>query len=375
MSTNPFVPKRRLAIRLLLACTAAIPLAAQAQTTPPPGLSANATVFARGFDNPRGSKFGPDGNLYVAEAGRGGTTSSTIGLCPQAAPPGPYTNARTARISRVSAAGVRSTVIEGLPSGLSANGDVMGVSDVAFVGSTLYALLSGGGCAHGEAQIPAGILRINANATFSVVADLGAFVKANPVKSPVDYDFDPDGTWYGLASWGSDLYAVESNHAALYKIATNGQISRMSDISAEAGHRVPTAVVLQFGEPHVASLGRWPFNPREAEIWRVGPTGSLTRIAHGMWGLLGFAFDYQGRMYALEVGRAQNKTPIPGTGRVVRVTATSSGSGSVTLQEIASGLMFPTSMTYGPDGNLYVTNNGFGFPSGAGEVVRITIPN
>jgi glucose/arabinose dehydrogenase len=93
MSTNPFVPKRRRAIGVLLACAAAIPLAAQAQTPAPPGLSANATVFARGFDNPRGSKFGPDGALYVAEAGRGGTTSSTIGQCPQAAPPGPYTNA------------------------------------------------------------------------------------------------------------------------------------------------------------------------------------------------------------------------------------------------------------------------------------------
>ena len=38
------------------------------------------TVFATGLNNPRGLTFGPDGNLYVAEAGLGGT-NSTVGQC------------------------------------------------------------------------------------------------------------------------------------------------------------------------------------------------------------------------------------------------------------------------------------------------------
>src|SRR5690349_3728449 len=41
---------------------------------------ASVSLFASGFTNPRGLKFGPDGNLYVAEAGPGGTQSS-VGLC------------------------------------------------------------------------------------------------------------------------------------------------------------------------------------------------------------------------------------------------------------------------------------------------------
>jgi len=42
---------------------------------------------------------------------------------------------------------------------------------------------------------------------------------------------------------------------------------------------------------------------------------------------------------------------------------------------IATGLTLPTGMTYGPDGNLYVSNVGFGPPpAGLGEVVKIRLP-
>ena len=40
---------------------------------------------------------------------------------------------------------------------------------------------------------------------------------------------------------------------------------------------------------------------------------------------------------------------------------------------VATGLVFPTGMTFGPDGTLYVSNFGFGFPPGAGQVVAIDV--
>src|SRR5438046_389258 len=95
---------------------------------PPPGHghghhkgTPTVSVFATGFNNPRGLEFGPDGNLYVAEGGRGGT-DSTVGQCTQVGPPiGPYTGSTNnpvlgGRISKVAPDGTVSTVVNALPS-------------------------------------------------------------------------------------------------------------------------------------------------------------------------------------------------------------------------------------------------------------------
>ena len=150
-----------------------LPTASRAQVT------STQTVIATGLNGPRGLKFGPDGMLYVAEAGIGGTTS-TKGQCPQVVPPiGPYLGGNTGRISRIDKAGNRTTVAAGFPSSVNAVGDRSSIADLAWVDGNLYALVTGGGCSHGVPNSPNGIALVNThNGSWKLIANLSKFSDA-----------------------------------------------------------------------------------------------------------------------------------------------------------------------------------------------------
>ncbi|MGE5113069.1 MAG: ScyD/ScyE family protein [Acidobacteriaceae bacterium] len=326
-------------------------------------------VVATGFNNPRGLKFGPDGYLYVAEGGAGGNLS-TVGQCEQANGAGPYTGDFNARISKVNVStGAVSTVVGGLPSSQTnpqLGNLVSGVADVAFIGGKLYAIIAGAGCSHGLAGTHNSVIRVNPNGTWSEVANLSAFQMTHPVANPEEADFEPDGTWYSMIAVNGALFAVEPNHGELDMITTDGQIRRIADISATQGHIVPTAVAYH-GNFYVGNLHTFPIVVGSSKILKITPSGSVKTVATGFTTVLGVVFDNRDRMYVLE-----NTTvagfPTPMTGKVVRVDP----SGAVT--DVATGLFLPTGMTMGPDGNLYVSNVGFGPPPvGLGQVVKITL--
>lgn len=339
----------------------------------------NATVLTAGLLDPRGLTFGPDGQLYVAEGGRGGTTLNTVGQCEQVPfPVGPYTSDGTnsARISRINpTTGIRTTVAANLPSSqtnLLIGGDISGVADVAFLHGTLYGLISGAGCSHGLANTHNSVVRINADGTTTEVANLSAFLMTHPVANPETgptSDFEPDGTWYGMTSKGDSLYAVEPNHQEMDRIEPNGDISRVVDFSktfvAPADWRGPTAITNDGGTFYVGTLTPFPIVRGAAQVFEVNPDGHVNVFADGATTVLGLAVDKHDRVYVLEMSDASG-FPTPGMGKIVRI---SNGA----METIASGLSLPTGMTLGPDGNLYVSNMGFGFPPGFGEIVKVTV--
>jgi hypothetical protein len=353
------------------------------------------SVFASGFNNPRGLTFG-DRNLYVAEGGLGGTHSSATDPCPQvhgaAAPYFGSTNDPVlgGRISKVDSQGAVSTVVGALPSSQTspALGNlVSGVSSVAFVGRTLYGLLAGAGCSHGVPMIPNGVFRVNADGSWTMIADLSAYLATHPPAVVEDADFEPDGTWYSMTSLGRALYPLDSNHGELARVTPSGHTSRVLDFTATVGHIVPTAIVPvgsghgkghgkghhgfahNGGHPafYISNLG--VFGPPDGavpneSVWKL--TGEKLRLrATGLEQVLGLA-RLKGSLYALESSTTPGG-PTPGTGAIVRVGRHGQ------LKTIVSGLVFPTGMTAGPDGALYVSEQGFGFPAGQGRVIRVTV--
>ena len=113
------------------------------------------TVVASGLNNPRGLKFGPDGALYVAEGGLGGSDPAPATKdCTVIPPIGPYTGSTVgSRISRIDRHGHRTTVVDNLPSSQTSDMSgnlVSGVADIAFLDGAMYAILAGAGCSHGS---------------------------------------------------------------------------------------------------------------------------------------------------------------------------------------------------------------------------------
>ena len=291
------------------------------------------TLVASGIPNPRGIIWDTDGSMIVASGGIGGTE--------------PLPADESGAIFHINN-GCPVTLATGFPSA-SAFGGRYGISDVAMLNDTLYALGDGGFDVEPPTPAPDGLYRINSDGSWQAIVNVGAWVENNPTKQTPS-DQDPGGEPYAMVSDGGALWIAESNRGQILRVTPEGVITRIVDLSDP--HLVPTGLKLApDGGVYVGYLTAAPFSDGSSKVAKITADGQVTDVWTGLTSLTDVAVSPDGTLYALEMSTGNGTEPPfyqRNTGRVVRQTGPSS------LEPVLTGIDQPVRMAFGPDGGLYV---------------------
>jgi hypothetical protein len=346
-----------------------------------PATAQTVQVVATGLNNPRGLGFAPNGELYVAEAGSGGT-----GTC-RPSPDGQPVDVcygETGALTRIDPQGLLPPVrvLQNLPSMAAAGGFAAssGPVDVDFFGMTAFVVMGWGGDPSLRAGVgPKGalfgtLLRALPNGRYAPVSDVaGNELRHNPAGGRIDSN--PYG---GVALPGRRVVA-DAGANALIAFSASDTLGSVADHTlavlpptAFGTEPVPTTIIAgPDGYLYVGQLTGAPFFRGSSTIYRIPPQGgTAVPYVTGLTAVVDIAFDHAGTLYVVEIASgfvpppAGSGDPGVGNGRLLRIRQGDAP------EVLLSGLVFPAGVAVGPDNALYVTN--FGIFPGGGQVLRVT---
>ncbi|MDX9755789.1 MAG: ScyD/ScyE family protein, partial [bacterium] len=296
--------------------------------------AADWAVVANQLNNPRGLAFGPDGALYIAEAGTGGTGPSIEGG------EGMVFFGESGAVTKV-VDGVQTRIVTGLPSLAAENGsNATGVHDL-YVDSNgeLYLLMGLGANPNVRAEEDklnhladhlGYLLHIPQGAPHHPLADIAGYEGTqNPDGGLID------SNPYALTKTGEHFLVVDAGGNSLLQVTADGSISTLAtfpttmvpkppflpqDPPTMPMEAVPNAVAVgPDGAYYVAQLTGFPFPLHGAGVFRVELGQEPQLYASGLTNLIDMAFDAQGNLYVLEF-RKNSLLSEDTAGALIRIT-------------------------------------------------------
>ena len=214
-------------------------------------VAATAQLLVTGLEELQGSAVGPGGALFVTAP----LTGSIWRVDPKT--------------------GAVTLFASGLPPrlpGLDFIGS--GVVDVAFIGGTAYALVTGVGADLGGHDI-VGIYRVDGPNSSTIVADIGAWSMANP---PATDFFVPTGWQYAIEPFRGGFLVTDGHHNRVLRVTLDGEITEVIAF----GDIVPTGLAVSGNSIYLAQAGPIPHLPENGKVVVFGPKSTTaTEVAAG----------------------------------------------------------------------------------------------
>ena len=269
-------------------------------------------LLVTGLGGGWGSTIGPGGDLFVPD-GKAGTI---LRVSPKT---GDYT-----------------TFASGLPQLIPGVG-IGGISDVAFIGGTAYALVT---LVDDPTLFPTGqvngIYRIDGPKTFKVIADIGAYNIAHP---PTGFDFFVStGVLYSIQTYRGGFLVTDGHLNRVLQVTLDGEIT----VLRQFNDIVPTGLAVRGNQVYMSQAGPVPHLPENGKVVSFSPNSpTVTNVASGAPLLVDVEFGRGQTLFALSQGDFSGdpagSPALPNTGSLLVVNADG------TFSVIADELDRPTS--------------------------------